>query len=68
MDSPEYFFMGGDEFERIPFASEKECMAAAEDFVEQNPNFEWVDGRRELHDPILPVIRSTVECVRADED
>ena len=61
------FFLGEYEYERIPFATEKECMAAAEGFVESNPNFEWVDGPPEVGETLL-VIRSTVECIGADED
>jgi hypothetical protein len=57
--------MGGDDYERILFATEEECMAAAEDIVEANPSFEWLD------DPSgskgWTVIRSTVECVGAGE-
>ena len=41
-------------------------MAKAEDFVELNPNFEWID------DPSVSmgwaVIRSTLECIGADEN
>ena len=52
----------------FPNATETECMAAAEDFVELNPNFEWVDGPREVEGETLLVIRSTVECLGAGED
>ena len=62
------FLLGEYEFERIPFVTEKECMAAAADFVELNPNFDWVDGPREVAGERLLVIRSTVECIGADED
>ena len=61
------FFLAEYEYGRIPFATEQECMAAAEDFVELNPNFEWVDGPPEVGETLL-VIRSTVECIGADED
>ena len=64
LGSPEYqFSLGQYEYERIPFATEEECMAAAGDFVKANPGFQWVDGP-EVFDA---VIRSTVECVGAGE-
>ena len=43
-------------------------MAAAEDFVELNPYFEWVDGPRAVGGETLLVIRSTVQCIGADEN
>ena len=60
------FLLAEYEFQGIPYATE--CMAAAEDFVELNPNFEWVDGPREVEGETLLVIRSTVECIGADEN
>ena len=65
---PVIFFLAEHEHEGIPYATEEECMAAAEDFVELNPYFEWVDGPRELGGETLLVIRSTVECIGADEN
>ena len=62
------FFLAEHEYGRIPFATEEECMATAEDFVELNPNFEWIDGPREVEGETLLVIRSTVECIGADEN
>ena len=61
------FFLAEYEYERIPLATEEECMATAEDFAELNPNFEWVDGPPEVGETLL-VIRSTVECIGADEN
>ena len=60
------FFLAEHEHGRIPFATEEACMDAAQDFAELNPNFEWLD------DPSgsmgWAVIRSTVECIGADEN
>ena len=62
------FFLAEHEYGGIPFVTEEECMAAAADFVELNPNFEWVDGPRGVAGERMLVIRSTVECIGAEED
>ena len=69
-------FLGTDA-DPMLFATEVECVAAAEAVVEANSGFEWVDGPSGLKGWIHPhqlegwiplVGRSTVECVGADEE
>ncbi len=59
------FLLGEYEYERIPFVTEEECMAAAEAVASANPGFEWIDDPSGSQG--LAVIRSTVECVGAEE-
>lgn len=49
----------------LPFETKAECVAAAEAFVDKNPAFEH--RYRSGTEVELPVVRSYVECVSAEE-
>ncbi|MAG98494.1 MAG: hypothetical protein CMM08_17625 [Rhodospirillaceae bacterium] len=56
--------LGGDDgarYEPIPYACEKHCIAAAQEFVRQYPAFEWRD-HRPSGDLLALVVRPHVEC------
>lgn len=57
---------GPEDQEPVRFATRTECMAAAQAFVERYPAFELIDrsgdGAFEA-----PVVRSSVECVSAEQ-
>lgn len=55
------------DFEPRPFETRAECMAAAQAFVEIYPAFEWRDRSAKGLRVELPVVRSYVECVSAQE-
>ncbi len=51
----------GERYDPIPYACEKHCVAAAQEFVRQYPAFEWRD-HRPSGDPLALVMRSYVKC------
>ena len=68
------FPLGSEEdtmYEPVLYASEKECIAAAQELVRQHPAFEWRDHRHS-NDLIAPVLRPYVKCqenrMPADEE
>jgi hypothetical protein len=51
----------GGKYDHETYASETECITAAQEFVRQNPAFEWRDHRRP-GGLIAPVMRPHVKC------
>ena len=54
-------------FEPRPLETRAECMASAQAFVKIYPAFEWRDRSAKGLRVELPVVRSYVECVSAQE-
>ncbi|MDP6404417.1 MAG: hypothetical protein QF797_04360 [Alphaproteobacteria bacterium] len=52
---------GNKHYDPTPFASENECIAAAQEFVKQHPAFEWRD-HRPSNTAFNLVVRSYVKC------
>ncbi len=52
---------GNTRYDPVPFVSENECIAAAQEFVNRYPAFEWHD-HRPSNAVTLPVVRSYVKC------
>ncbi len=48
--------------EPVSFATEAECMAAAELLAEADPTLEWIDDPDKYDGLIQPVIHNTIEC------